>query len=283
MLRYAHPRREPACLSHFRIFLGLSMQKNDNDRTQLFNNYAEIVGSGIGGVLGFLAGNPTAAAFGSVGGTVAAMILKNIGQEFSKRQLSPREDYRVGKVLAIAASEIHQRLENGEGLRNDGFFDRQPFGRSDAEEIVEAIMLKCQKEPQEKKIPFMGYLKVSIAFDSNISPDMGHQLIKAAEELTYRQLCILKLVVAKTHYGLRKQNYRGHGNFARNLYSVLYECMDLYQKEYITEGDSSHALGLTDIVPSNITVQGIGSDLYNLMKLSSIPDEDIIPIADVLK
>ena len=259
------------------------MLKNDNDRTQLFNNYAEIVGSGIGGVLGFLAGDPMAAAFGSVGGSVAAMILKNIGQEFSKRQLSPREDFRVGKVLAITASEIHQRLENDERLRNDGFFDRKPSGRSDAEEIAEAIMLKCQKEPQEKKIQYMGYLKASIAFDPNISTDTGHQLIKAADELTYRQLCILKLVVVKDNYGLRKQNYRDHGNFARNLYSVLYECMYLYQKEYITEGDSSHALGLTGLVPSNITVQGIGSALYNLMKLSSIPDEDIIPIAEVLK
>ena len=49
-----------------------SPQKNDNLK-QLFNNYAEIGGSGIGGVLGFLAGDPITATFGSIGGTVAAM------------------------------------------------------------------------------------------------------------------------------------------------------------------------------------------------------------------
>ena len=51
-----------------------SPQENNNLK-QLFDNYAEIVGSGIGGVLGFLAGDPIAATFGSIGGTVAAMVL----------------------------------------------------------------------------------------------------------------------------------------------------------------------------------------------------------------
>ena len=185
-------------------------------------------------------------------------------------------------MLAIAAWEIHRRLEKGESLRTDGFFDRKPTGKSEAEEVAEAIMLKCQREPQEKKIPYMEYLKAGIAFDPNISADMGHQLIKAAEELTYRKLCILKLAVVKDRFGLRNENYRDHGRFSRKLYSVLYECMDLCQKEYITLEDA-HALGLTDIVPRNMTVQGIGGDLFNLMKLSSIPDDDLIPITEVLK
>ena len=258
------------------------MQKNDNDVTQLFNKYAEIVGSGIGGVLGFLAGDPITATFGSVGGTVAAMILKNIGQEFSERQLSPQEDLRVGKVLAIAALEIHQRLKNGEHLRDDGFFDKNPGGRSEAEEIAEAIMLKCQREPQEKKIPYMGYLKASISFDSNISADMGHQLIKAAEELTYRQLCILKLAVVKGKYGLRNENYRSHRKFSKKLYSVLYEYKDLHDREYI-KFDAEVGFGLTNTIPANMSPQGLGNDLYRFMKLNSIPEEDIIPIAEVLK
>ena len=58
--------------------------------------------------------------------------------------------------------------------------------------------------------------------------------------------------------------------------------MALYQKEYIAQEDS-HALGLTSIVPGDMTVQGIGNDLFKLMKLSSIPDEDVIPIAKVLQ
>ena len=257
-----------------------SSEKNNNLQ-QLFDNYAEIVGGGVGAVLGFLAGDPITAAFSGAGGAAAAGILKTIGQEFSERQLSDREDFRVGKVLAIVAWEIHQRLEKGESLRNDGFFDKKPTGRSEAEEVAEAILLKCQREPQEKKIPYMGYLKAGIAFE-NISADMGHQLIKSAEELTYRQYCILKLAVVKNEFGLRDGDYRGQETFTKGIYEVLYECLDLYHRAYINFGGEV-AFGPTDIKPGSMTVQGIGTDLFNLMKLSFIPDEDIIPIAKVLK
>ena len=258
-----------------------SSQKNDNLK-QLFDNYAEIAGGGIGAALGFLAGDPLAAAFSGAAGAAAVGILKNIGQEFSERQLSPREDLRVGKVLAIATLEIHQRLKNGERLRDDEFFDKKPTGRSDAEEVAEAIMLKCQREPQEKKILYMGYLKAGIAFNSNVSADMGHQLIKVAEELTYRQFCILKFAMVKDSFKLRNESYRGQETFARELLQVLYECVNLYHRAYINFGGSA-ALDLTDVNPGSMTIQGIGGDLFRLMKLSSIPDEDIIPIAKALK
>ena len=185
-------------------------------------------------------------------------------------------------MLAIAALEIHQRLEKGESLRNDGFFDRELTGRSEAEEVAESIILKCQRESQEKKIPYMGYLKAGIAFDSNISADMAHQLIKAAEELTYRQLCILKLAVVKDSFGLRGEDYRSQGTFTTELLQVLYECLDLYHRAYINFGGKI-AFGPTNVKPGSMTVQGIGGSLFNLMKLSAILDEDVIPIAKVLK
>ena len=264
------------------------MKKDNDDITQLFNNYAEIVGGGIGAVLGFLAGDPITAAFSGAGGAAAAGILKTIGQDFSDRVLSPQEDLRIGKVLAIAALEIHQRLEKGESLRNDGFFDKKQTGRSDAEEIAEAIMLKCQREPQGKKISYMGFLKASIPFASNISVDMGHQLIRAAEELTYRQLCILKLAVVKNRFGLRNQDYQNHERFSKELYQVLQECHDLCLKSYLDYKipltfSGQITIGYMNIQPNKMTIYGIGEDLFNLMKLFSIPDEDLIPIVEILR
>jgi hypothetical protein len=259
-----------------------SSEKNDNLK-QLINNNADIISSGISGTLSLLlAGDPLLAALAGPAGTLIERMLKGIGKKFSQRQLSPREDFRVGKVLAIAALEINQRLENGENYRNDGFFDQKPTDRSDAEEIAESIMLKCQREPQEKKILYMGYLKAGIAFDSNVSADMGHQLIKVAEQLTYQQFCILKLVAEKNSFGLRSENYRSYNRFPRKLYPILYECKDLHDREYINFGDEV-GFGLTNTIPENMTLQGIGRDLFNFMKLTSIPDEDIIPIAKVLK
>ena len=57
---------------------------------------------------------------------------------------------------------------------------------------------------------------------------MAHQIIKTAEELTYRQLCLLKLAVVKDGFGLRAEDYRNQDQFQKSLYQVLYECLDLY-------------------------------------------------------
>ena len=258
-------------------------EKKNDLKQSIKNNYPDLIGSGISGTLSLFSGvDPLVGFLAGPAGVMVAGMLKGIGKDIKERQLSAREDFRVGKALAIAALEIHQRMENGESLRNDGFFDKKTTGRSDAEEVAEAIMLKCQREPQEKKIPYIGYLLAGIALDSNISPDMGHQLIKATEELTYRQLCILKLAVTKDNFGLRGEDYRGYGTFAIELSQVLYESLDLYHRAYINF-DSKVAFGPTDIKPGRMTVQGIGGFLFNLMKLSSIPDDDLIPIAEVLK
>jgi hypothetical protein len=264
----------------------MSKEKDDAKRIdrirKLIDSGAGIAGGAVGGALSFLAGGPIGAAVLGAGGAAAAMALKHVGQEVSERLLGPREKVRVGAVLAIAAAEIKQRIENGERIRTDGFFDEKLSGRSDAEEVAESILLKSQREPEEKKIPYMGHLLSSVAFDPQISAHMAHQITKAAEQLTYRQLCILKLAVVKQVFGLRNGDYRGQGSFSKELYQVLYECLDLYHRGFINFGGEV-AFGPTDIAPGKMTVQGLGADLFNLMKLATIPDEDIVPIAAQMK
>ena len=225
---------------------------------------------------------PEGAAIGGMVGKGIEIALNKVGQDISERHLSTREKVRLGAVLVIAAEEIRKRRASGENLREDGFFDEKPTGKSDAAEVVESVLLKVQREPEEKKIQYMGYLLSSTSFYPQISVHFAHQLVKAAEQLTYRQLCILKLSVVKDDFELRDKDYRNDRVSAPELYEVLYACADLHLKEYITFG-SNVDFGLTNAIPSRITLQGIGRDLFYLMKLSSIPDEDIAPIADQLK
>lgn len=258
-----------------------------NDISKRLSNWIDVTSGSISGILGFDVQDMLSALFAGAAG-IGVQILLRACLEISKRQCSEREKVRVLTASAIAASEIRQIRESGGSLRDDGFFDENPRGRSDAEEIAEAIMLKCQREPQEKKIEYMGYLLANIAFDSNISADMGHQLIKAAEELTYRQLCILKLAVVKDRFGLRNQDYQNNVRFSKELYQVLQECHDLCLKSYLDYKipltfRGQITFGYTNIQPNKMTIYGIGEDLFHLMKLSAIPDEDIIPIAEVLE
>ena len=89
---------------------------NKDGFNKLINCRAEIAGGAIGGALGFLAGGPIGAAAGGAGGSLAAIALKHIGQEASERLLGPREKVRIGGVLAIAAANVKERLENGETI-----------------------------------------------------------------------------------------------------------------------------------------------------------------------
>ena len=250
---------------------------------RLINTGAEIAGGAVGGALGFLAGGPIGAAVLGAGGAAAAAALKHIGEEASQRLLAPREQVRVGGVLAIAAGEIQQRIALGEAVRNDGFFDPQSNGRSAAEEVAESVLLKSQREPEERKIPYMGHLLSGIAFDSQVSAHMAHQMIKVAEQLTFRQLCILKLAATRDVFSLRATDYRASGGtFSKDLYQVLYECLDLYHRGLINF-DGEVAFGPTDVKPGSMTVQGLGADIFNLMKLSLIPTTELTPIAMQLK
>jgi len=249
---------------------------------RLINSGLEIAGGAVGGALGFLAGGPAGAVVLGAGGTAAAMALKHIGQEAAERLLGPREEVRIGGVLAIAAGEIRQRLEAGESVRTDGFFEQKRTGRSDAEEVAESVLLKSQREPEEKKIPYMGHLFSSVAFDTEIGADMAHQITKAAEQLTYRQLCLLKLAVVRDSFGLRAEDYRKQGQFQKGLYQILYECLDLYHRGFINFGGGV-AFGPTDVAPGKMMVQGLGADIFNLMKLGLIPNEDLLPIVAQLK
>jgi hypothetical protein len=245
---------------------------------RLINAGAEIAGGAVGGALGFLAGGPAGAALFGAGGAAAAMALKHIGQEASERLLGPREAVRVGGVLAIAAGEIRQRIEQGERVRTDGFFERNRAGRSDAEEFAESVLLKSKREPEEKKIPYMAHLLSSVAFDPEISADMAHQITKAAEQLTYRQLCLMKLAVVKDGFGLRTADYRGQASFPKGLYQILYECLDLYHRGFVNFGGEV-AFGPTDVAPGKMTLQGLGVDIFSLMKLALIPNEGLAPVA----
>ena len=253
--------------------------RNENDKRvhELISNGSDIAGAAIGAALGFLATGPVGAGLGGAGGILVAKALRRIGDEVSGRILGPREKVRVGGVLAIAASQIKSRIENGERIRTDGFFDEKESGRSDAEEVAENVLLKSQREPEEKKLPYMGHLLSNIAFDSQISPQMAHQIIKIAEQLTYRQLCLLRLGVVKEGFGLRDGDYRGQDDFAKELYQVLYECLDLYHRGLVNFGGGV-AFGPTDIAPGKMTVQGLGADLYNLMMLATIPQNDLVSI-----
>ena len=265
---------------------------------QLIKCGTEMIGSGIGADVGvrFNSGaEPSEVIISAIVGKSAEIALRKLGQEISARLLSHREKQRLGTALGIMVAEIQRRKKAGEHYRTDGFFDEKETGRSEAQDVAESVLLKVQREPEEKKIPYMALLYSSIPFDPDISVSYANQLIKIAEQLTFRQLCILKLCNVKDTFDLRDDDYREENVDNRELNQILYECAELDNNQFINSrgkadlhakefGDFGATIdGLTRTIPSRMSLQGIGADLFNLMKLALIPDKDIDPIAEVLK
>lgn len=260
---------------------GMPSDKTKTRLGKLITLGSDIAGAGTAGALGFMAAGPVGAFAFGVGGAVASKVLTYIGNELSERLLAPREKVRIGATLALAAQEIGERIKKGEKVRSDGFFDKNDAGQSQAEELAESVLLKSQRETEEKKIPLLAHLLANISFSPEISVALGEQMIKATDLLTYRQLCILRLTVLREKVQLRKTDYRAEKSFSRELYQVLHECYDLYSKGFVNNG-SSVALGMTDLIPSEMSVQGVGRDIYNWMQLWQIPEGDIKPLISVL-
>ncbi len=258
----------------------------DSGARRLIASGAEIAGgvsaSLVSAATGLILGGPEGAAIGGAAGSSLSIGLRLLGGELTSRLLSPREEQRLGYVYTLAAAEIAERVKNGERIREDGFFGESHQGRSDAEEIWESALMKSQREPEERKLPYMAHLLASLAFAGDISVHLAHQLTKTAEQLTYRQLCILKLIANQSRHSLRDGDYTeaAVGKVSVAVAQLAYEYRDLSNRGYILS--SGLMLGPAYLNPSKVTLQAMGELTIRLMRLEEIPEEDITPIVTEL-
>ena len=143
-------------------------------------------------VLGIL----TAAAIGDPTG-ISAAVIPVFAREVLRRIFSPltsrSESKRLYQWAKRAAEGIVQRLKDGEEFRKDGFFEETPTNRSNFEEVVESTLKKVMDTTEYPKIKFMASLTENVHFDQDLDIDTYRQILKDLDELSYRQLCIIRL------------------------------------------------------------------------------------------
>ena len=267
--------------------------KNDSEKNegvlQLINNSSEIVSGAIVGVAaGLLTGDPAVATIFGAGGKALEIGFKMIGNEISERMSGPREKVRAGAAISFAIAGISKRLKNGESLREDGFFDKNHTKRSNCDEVLENVVLKAQREPEEKKIPYISSIYANAAFEAEISADLSHKIIKSAEQLTYQQLCILSMVGRRENDEDALSDLQLNPQFDHplELSTLLHDCFELVTNGYICGGLTLTFGGrlpqYETLNAKSLYLENIGIVLFRLMNLQDIPDDDIIPIAKLL-
>ena len=73
--------------------------------------------------------------------------------------------------------------------RNDGFFDGE---RSDADEVIEGVLLTAMTTYQEKKIPYIANLLATIAC-GDVDVETAHLLVQQADSVSWLELKVLTI------------------------------------------------------------------------------------------
>jgi hypothetical protein len=161
---------------------------------------SEIAGSLTGAGISLLVGGPPGAVLGAIVPALATRAIRRGALELMHRQMSDRERVRAAGVATIAAARIQGYLDLGHEARSDGFFQGEPGNRSAAEEIAEGVLIAAQREHEEKKLPYLANLLASIAFQEGLSRSEANRLLRLADGLSYRQLCIIALIGKKEEF-----------------------------------------------------------------------------------
>jgi hypothetical protein len=168
----------------------------DDDRLRLaIESGGELLGAVGGGAVGLL-GGPAGVMLGAASGVALTRVFKRIGVEVYERLIVTRQQQRVGAALAVAANDTQNLAAEGASWREDGFFDSEDGRRSDAEELMEGVLLHAADAYQEMKLRHLAAIVPALAARPDVSAADGHWITDLASQLTWRQLVVLAIFTA---------------------------------------------------------------------------------------
>jgi len=260
-------------------------EDNDSALPEIADTGADTAGAATGATVGILFGGPGGAVVGATIGPPLAHAFRKIGAEINSRYISPKEDERVASALTYAIERAEQKIEDGEEIRGDGFFDEETDDRSTADEIVEGALIAAQREHEERKVEYIGYLIANICFDESLDRSQSNALISTAERMSWRQFRILS-------YLLRLQGFNGQDS-ADHIFDpasvrglepppddFLHEFSELQQMRLLMDLEAFMDFPLD---PSKYVVSKFGRQLYSLMELERIEPSVLQEIDDLCK
>ena len=284
------PRSSGAqCLSKTGIRMNLIKQEENVKESHATQLISPIFGT----VIGLAVGDPTGLSAAAI-----SVFAKWGLDRFVPLLISKRQTVRLFQWGTQAAEGITQRLANGEKYREDGFFEKTPTDRSKIDEVVESTLKKVMETTEEPKIKFMANLTENVHFDSDFDLDTYRRILKILDELSYRQLCIIKLFMNVDQIDL---DSLGNSNVTHSLSSILTDCFEVSDKGFINSGNllmkkiSELYLGSSGnyVVDSgkdpeypgfpNRWTDVLSENMFKFAKLSQIPDEHVNSILEELK
>lgn len=238
----------------------------------------DITGNAMGQVAGAMVGTaiagPPGAAAGGFAGAVVQSLFNKVGEDIKNRILSKKEEERIGKVMNMASEKIQKNKYSGKKLRKSDFFDANEQGRSTAEEILEGVLFMAQREYEERKLPYIANLYANICFDEQASNEISYELIKLAQDLSYRKMLIIKCVsILQRCPVIPTKQYNGQIEGLSNV-AIATDICSLYRQGLLMS--KTVIFDPAGVNPGNLSVAGLGALLHRHMELDSLPDDAIM-------
>jgi hypothetical protein len=225
----------------------------------LIESSSDLIGAVAGGAIG-LVGGPVGSIGGAAAGVAITKTVRRVGVEVYDRLLVPRQQERVGTVLAVALDDAQTRANEGEKVRDDGFFDSAEGQRSDAEELFEGVLLQAANAYEERKLRHLGAILPSLAVRPDVSPADGHWLARLADRLTWRQLVVLSIFAEPPEERVRQRDIaREEGHAAGPTGGLRQEVEELA------------TFGLLGVVDSNGEPTSAGSTWESVSGMWGVP------------
>ena len=188
----------------------------------------------------------------------------------------------------LAAQRVHKLIKLGHELRADGFFQGEPGNRSLEEEIVEGVLIAAQREHEELKLPYLANLLAAMAFATEIQRGEANLLLRLANAMSYRQLCLIALVEQKNKFPEMWQGRTSEksldGLAADQRFAfiaLLKEMAELYDLGVLHQ--TIVGIPMETYITIRLTELGTwGSLLYEAMGLDEIPNDQLTPLAQIL-
>ncbi|GAA4444124.1 hypothetical protein GCM10023091_33810 [Ravibacter arvi] len=273
---------------------------------------AEIAGTASTGLLSGIVDGAPGIFLGAIHGTLITEVFKKVGKELRSRAVGDREMMRAGAAFTFALEKISSKIEAGEQVRSDDFFEDLEYSRSASTEILEAILQFSQNEYEEMKVRHLGYLLGSIYFDTSIDRGRANFLVRLAERLSFRQLCLIQIFSNTEKYQLFEKyvppviNDWFQGRYLQTInphnliypsksyamYSVLSDrkMLLIHKPDLEIEINELKSLSVIDdehphspVGYSSVKLSSIGSWLNTTMYLDQIEGEELEKISSLLR
>lgn len=240
--------------------------------------------AGTAAALGAVAvAGPAGALAGPITSTGVEKLLRKLGvdrlfTEAHEEVVARRENAertRAEAALGYGLVALAERLDAGERIRDDGFFDepREDDGRTSAEELLEGVLTKARDAHEQRRAERLGRLFAWLAVNPAVTPAHANYLLELAGGLTYQQLLLLGAFGQKERPEWMP-DWESTGSFTVQEMGLVAAMQELAQQELLVRDDNRAVATFSDVNPGRLTTVLNGKLLVEAMGLGEAEEED---------